>query len=71
MLHHIDARPGSDYCSGSAYTRVLNMPGYTRFLKKCCIIDAWQDPKHSSGSEHSTLLNMPRVTQGSEQNASL
>ena len=34
MLHHIDARQGSDYFSGSAYTRILNIPGLHKVLKK-------------------------------------
>ena len=65
-LYHIDAWQGTDYSSGFAYTRVLNMPvlhnilGFTRLFKKCCIIDAWQHSKYSSGSEHATILNMPR-----------
>ena len=50
---------GSDYSSGSAYTRVLNIPGLHKVLKKSCIMDAWQDSKYSSGSEHPTVLNMP------------
>ena len=44
--------------------QVLNIPGfsicqgYTRFLKKCCTKDAWQDFEHSWGSEYDTVLNM-------------
>ena len=57
-LHHIDAWQGSNYSSGSAYTRVLNMPGLHKVLKKCCIIDAGQDSNYSWGSEHATVLNM-------------
>ena len=59
--HHIDAWQGSDY----SIPQVLQIPGfqicegYTRFLKKCCIIDAWQDSKYSSGSKHGTVLNVP------------
>ena len=34
MLNHIDAREGSDYSSGSAYTSVLNMLGLQKVLKK-------------------------------------
>ena len=43
--------------------QVLKTPGlkicqaYTRFLKKCCTIDAWQYSEYSSGSEYG------RVTQ--------
>ena len=33
-LHHIDAWQGTDYSSGSAYTRVLTMPGLHKVLKK-------------------------------------
>ena len=44
MLHHIDALQGSDYFSGSIYTSVLNIQGYKRFLKKCCIIDTYRIP---------------------------
>ena len=33
-LHHIDAWQGTDYSSGSAYTRVLNVPGLHKVLKK-------------------------------------
>ena len=33
-LHHIDAWQGSDYSLGSTYTRVLNMPGLDKVLKK-------------------------------------
>ena len=58
-LHHIDAWQGTDYSSGSAYTRVLNLPGLYKVLKKCCIIDAWQDSKYSSGSKYATVLDMP------------
>ena len=43
------------------------MPGflYTRFLKRCCTIDAWQDSKYCSCYEYG------KVTQGSQQNARL
>ena len=58
-LHHIDAGQGSDYPSGSAYNRVLNIPGLPKLLKKCCIIDAWQYSKYSSGPEYATVLNKP------------
>ena len=33
-LNHIDAWPGSDYSSGSAYTKVLDMPGLQEVLNK-------------------------------------
>ena len=33
-LHHIDAWQDTDYSSGSAYNRVLNMPGLHKALKK-------------------------------------
>ena len=39
--------------------RVLHIPGLQKNLKKCCIIDAWQDSKYSLGSEDGTALNMP------------
>ena len=55
-LHHIDAWQSSDYTSGSAYTRDLNIPGLQKVLKRWYIIDAWQDYKYSSGSEHLTVL---------------
>ena len=58
-LHHIDAWQGPGYSSGSAYTRVLNMPGLDKVLKKWCIKDAWQESKYSSSSEHATVLNRP------------
>ena len=32
----IDAWKGSEYCSGSEYTKILNMPGLHKILKKCC-----------------------------------
>ena len=46
--------------------QVLNITGsrmcqvYTRFLKECCTIDAWQDSEYSSGSEYGygRVLNM-------------
>ena len=45
---------------------VLHIPGflicqgYRVFLKKWCIIDAWQGFKYSSGSKNATaVLNMP------------
>ena len=47
--------------------QVLNIPRfcickvYTRFLKKCCTIYAWQDSKYSSSSEYGRYLNMPRL----------
>ena len=56
-LHHTDAWQGSDYSSGFGYTRVLNIPGLGKVLKKFCIIDDWQNSKHSSGSKHATVLN--------------
>ena len=33
-LHHIDTSQGTDYSSGSSYTRVLNMTGLHKILKK-------------------------------------
>ena len=33
-LHHIDAWQGSNYSSGFAYTKVLNIPGLHKLLKK-------------------------------------
>ena len=55
-LHNIDAWQSSDYSSGSAYIRDLNIPGLQKVLKRWCIIDAWQGSKYSSGSEHVTVL---------------
>ena len=34
MVNQIDAWQGSDYSAGSAYTRVFNMPGLQKVLKK-------------------------------------
>ena len=45
--------------------QVLNIPGfcicqvYSRFLKKCCTIDAWQDSEYFSGSEYGSEQNAP------------
>ena len=50
--HIIDAWQDYEYSSGSEYTRILNMPGWHKFLKKCCTIDAWQD------YEYSQVMNM-------------
>ena len=58
-LHHIDAWQGSNYSSGSGYTRVLNMPGLHKVLKKMLHYRCWTGFKYSSGSEHATVLNMP------------
>ena len=49
---------GSEYSSGSEYTKILNMPGLHKVLKRCCIIDAQQDYVYSSGSEYGKVLNM-------------
>ena len=70
-LHHIDAWQGYDYSLGSAYTRVLNIPGLHKALKKM--------PYHRCLTGFQIFLRFwichgfkyPRVTQGSEQNASL
>ena len=70
-LYHIDAWQGSDYSWGSAYTRVLNMTGLHKLLKKWlhhrCLTGfqmfLWFWTCH--GSKYS------RVTQSSEQNAPL
>ena len=43
----------TDYSSGSAYTRALNMLGLYKAPKKML------DSKYSSGYEHATVLNMP------------
>ena len=45
--------------------QVINIPGfcihqvYSRFLKKCCTIDAWQDSEYFSGSEYGSEQNAP------------
>ena len=57
-LYRIDAWQSTDYSSGSAYTRVLNMPGLHKVLKNMLRLDAWQDSKYCSGSEHAMALNM-------------
>ena len=70
-LHHIDVWQGSNYSSGSAYTRVLNMPGLHKVLKKMLHHRCWTGFQifllfwtcHSS--------KYARVTQGSEQNTPL
>ena len=58
-LHNIHIWQGSDYSSGSTYTRVLNMPRLHKVLKKMLHHRSWQDSKYSSDSEHGTVLNMP------------
>ena len=55
----IDAWQGSEYCSGSEYTKILNMPGLHKILKKCCTIDARQGYTYSSCYEYGKVLNMP------------
>ena len=70
-LHHIDAWQGTDYSSGSAYTRVLNMPGLHKALKKML--------HHRCLTGFQIFLRFwtchgfkyARVTQSSEQNAPL
>ena len=41
-LHHIYALQGTDYFSGSAYTRVLNMPGLYKAVCSCHVTYAFQ-----------------------------
>ena len=40
-LQYIGAWEGTDYSPCSAYTGVLNMPGYAKFWAKCSIMDIW------------------------------
>ena len=54
----MDAWQGSEYFSGSEFTRILNMAGFRKILKKRCTIDAWQDSEYSSGSEYGKILKM-------------
>ena len=71
MLHHKDDWQGSDYFSGFAYTRVLNIPWSHKVLKKMMhhrwltgfqiLFRFWT----CNGYKHA------KVTQGSEQNALL
>ena len=71
-LHHIDAWQGTDYSSGSTYTKVLNIPGLHKVLKKMnCIIDAWEDSKYSQALKICHGSKYARVAQGSEQNIPL
>ena len=42
----------------SEYTRVLNMPGYTRFWIKYFVIDVWQYSEYALDSKYATVLNM-------------
>ena len=70
-LHHIDVWESSEYSSGSACTRVLNLPGLHKVLKKTlhhrCLtgfqiyLRFW--------TWHGCIY--VRVTQGAEQNAPL
>ena len=69
--HHIDAWQCSDYSSGSAYTRVLNILGLHKVLKKM-LNQRWLTEFQiflrfwtCHGSKYA------KVTQGSEQNAPL
>ena len=71
-LHHVDAsRQGSDYSSGSANTRALNMPGLHKVLKKML--------HHRCLTGFQTFLMLrtchsskyARVTQGFKQNLQL
>ena len=45
--------------------QVLSIPwfqicqSYPRFLKKCAIIEAWQDSEYSQSSEYGRVLNVP------------
>ena len=59
-LHH-RCLTGSECSSGSKYTRILNMSGLHKLLKKCCITDAWQDAKYSSSYKYDRVLNMSRL----------
>ena len=70
-LHHIDAWQGSDYSSGFAYTKVVNIPGLHKVLKKM-LHHRWLTGFQvffrfwtCHGSKYD------KVTQGSEQNAPL
>ena len=50
-----------EYSSGSEYTKILNMPGLYKVLKRCCTIDALQDYVYCSGSEYGKVLNIPGI----------
>ena len=69
MLHHKDAWQGSDYSSGFAYGRVLNIPRLHKVFKKM-LHHRWLTGFQiffrfwtCHGSKYD------KVTQGSEQNA--
>ena len=66
-LHHIDAWQGTDYSSGSAYTRVLNMPWFYKALKKMlhhrCLTGFQIFLRFWTCHD----LKYARITQGSEQ----
>ena len=55
----IDVLQGSEYSSGSEYTRILNMTGLHKVIKKCSTINAWNDSEYSWGCEYGRVLNMP------------
>ena len=55
----LNSGKGSEFSSGSESTRILNMSGLHKVLKKSCSIDAWQDSEYSSSSEYGSILNMP------------
>ena len=71
MLNHIDAWQGSDYSTGFAYTNVINIPVLHKVLKRILHRKWLAGFQIFFGIWTCHGAKYAKVTQGSEQKASL